>query len=81
MAERDPLWRRDEVESPCRSICVIHEGTGFCIGCYRSRAEIAGWSRMTPEARAAVLAELEGRARLLKKRRGGRRGRGAPPRL
>ena len=77
----DEVWKREEVESPCRKVCVIHEEAGICIGCHRSRAEIAGWSRMTPEARRAVMAELDGRAALLKKRRGGRRGRGAMPRL
>lgn len=69
------LWKRDEIESPCVNICVIHPRAGICAGCYRTLEEIAGWSAMTPEARRAVMAELPERAGQLKKRRGGRAGR------
>jgi predicted Fe-S protein YdhL (DUF1289 family) len=70
------LWRRDEIESPCVKVCVVHPESGLCLGCHRSVEEIAAWSGMTPEARRAVLAELPGRAHLVKPaRRGGRAGR------
>lgn len=72
----DNLWKRDEIDSPCVKICVIHEDAGICIGCNRTRHEIAGWSRMTPEQRAELSAVLPSRAGLLRnKRRGGRKGR------
>lgn len=72
----DEVWRRDEVESPCVRICLLHPQAGICIGCYRTAEEIAGWSTMTPEARRAAMAELPGRAHLVKPvRRGGRAGR------
>lgn len=71
----DDLWRRDEIESPCVKICVLHPVERLCIGCYRTGEEIGSWSRMTPEARRAVMAELPGRATKLVKRRGGRAGR------
>jgi predicted Fe-S protein YdhL (DUF1289 family) len=76
----DEIWRRAEIESPCVKICLIHPEARICIGCKRSADEIAGWSRMTPEARAAVMADLPGRDKLLLRRRGGRAGRlgGAP---
>ncbi len=70
----DEIWQRDEIESPCQKICLMHEGAGLCIGCHRSRAEIAGWSRMTRAERAAILADLPGRAPAF---RGKRRGRAA----
>jgi hypothetical protein len=67
------VWRRDEVESPCVKICVVHPATGLCIGCHRTVEEIAGWSAMTAEARRAVMAELPSRAARAKPtRRGGR---------
>ena len=66
------IWVRDEVESPCVKICVIHPAAGICAGCLRSLDEIGRWSVMTPDQRRAVMAELPGRADLLKKRRGGR---------
>ncbi|MBZ0127668.1 MAG: DUF1289 domain-containing protein [Rhodobacteraceae bacterium] len=69
----DDIWARDEIESPCRKVCVIHEDSGLCMGCYRSRAEIATWSRMEPQTRRAIMAELADRALLIQgRRRGGR---------
>lgn len=71
----DPIWRRDEVQSPCIKICVVHPEERLCIGCYRSIEEIANWSRLTPQERSAIMAELPARAPRLAKRRGGRMGR------
>jgi hypothetical protein len=71
----DEVWKRDEIESPCVKVCLIHPEARICIGCHRSADEIAAWSRMSPEARRAVMAELPGRAPLLARRRGGRAGR------
>lgn len=65
----DDVWRRDEIDSPCRKVCVIEPRAGLCIGCLRTRAEIAGWSRLTPAARREVMAALPEREPLLTKRR------------
>ena len=72
MADTDEIWKREEVESPCVKICVVHPATRLCTGCYRSIDEIGAWGRMTPEERRAVMADLPSRAGLLTKRRGGR---------
>jgi len=75
MTQQDPtdkVWARAEIESPCIKICVIHPATRLCTGCLRSIDEIGAWSRMTPDMRSAIMAELPGRGSLLKKRRGGR---------
>lgn len=66
------IWQRDEVESPCINICVVHPDARICTGCLRSIDEITAWSKMTPDERRAVMAELPERKSLLKKRRGGR---------
>ena len=72
----EEVWKRAEVESPCIKLCVTHPESGLCMGCYRSLAEIARWSVMTPDERRAVMAELPARAPLVKGiRRGGREGR------
>ncbi|PTX45578.1 MULTISPECIES: DUF1289 domain-containing protein [Gemmobacter] len=71
----DEIWKRAEVDSPCVKICVIHPEARLCVGCYRSIDEIGAWSRMTPEARRAVMADLPARAPRLVRRRGGRAGR------
>ena len=68
----DDIWSRDEVESPCIKICVVHPKERICTGCLRTIDEIGAWSRMSNEERAALLQELPSRARLLKQRRGGR---------
>lgn len=68
----EPVWKRDEVESPCVKICVVHPVERICVGCLRTIDEIGGWGRMSPEERRAVMAELPSRAPRLRQRRGGR---------
>lgn len=68
----DTVWKRDEIESPCIKICVIHPAERLCTGCLRSIEEITRWSRMSAEERSAIMAELPERAPRLQKRRGGR---------
>lgn len=67
-----PVWKRNEIESPCVQICVVHPTERICTGCYRTTDEIARWSRMTPDERATIMADLPDRAPRLAKRRGGR---------
>jgi hypothetical protein len=71
----DRVWKRDEIESPCVKVCVVHPVERICVGCLRSVEEIAGWGRMSAEERRAVMAELPERAPRLRQRRGGRSGR------
>ena len=68
----DKVWSRDEIESPCVRVCVVHPEARICTGCYRSIDEITRWSKMSAEARREVIEALPDRASLLKKRRGGR---------
>jgi len=56
------VWKRDEIESPCVKLCVIHEESGLCMGCYRTRREIAGWSQMAPDLRHELIQNLPSRA-------------------
>ncbi|MEP4038435.1 MULTISPECIES: DUF1289 domain-containing protein [unclassified Pseudophaeobacter] len=66
------VWQRDEIQSPCINICVVHPEARICTGCYRSIDEITSWSKMSNAERADVMADLPGRAGNLTKRRGGR---------
>lgn len=69
----DDVWSRPEIESPCVRVCVLDPVSGLCLGCHRSRDEIAGWSRMTPEHRRKVMDGLSARAaQQTRRRRGGR---------
>lgn len=69
---KDDVWKRDEIASPCVKLCVVHPEARICVGCHRTIDEISQWSRLSHDARAAVMAELPGRGPMLAKRRGGR---------
>ncbi len=49
------------IASPCIQVCVVDGESGLCLGCFRTLAEVAGWTRLTPQARSQVLADLPGR--------------------
>jgi uncharacterized protein len=49
------------VATPCIKVCIVDGPSGLCLGCFRTLAEIGGWSALTDEARAAVMADLPGR--------------------
>lgn len=68
----DKVWKRNEVESPCVNICVVHPETRLCTGCARSIDEITRWSKMSAEERQEIMAELPGRSPAPTQRRGGR---------
>ncbi|PWR04177.1 DUF1289 domain-containing protein [Meridianimarinicoccus roseus] len=74
----DPVWKRDEIESPCINICVIHPQTRLCTGCARSIDEITAWSRMSADDRRAVMTALPQRVPAPTNRRGGRAARQVP---
>lgn len=63
----------DEIVSPCISVCTIDRETGYCLGCWRTRDEIARWSRLGRDERLAVLRNLHDRREAAGQ--GGRRGR------
>jgi uncharacterized protein len=67
-----------DIETPCVKICVVDPETQFCIGCGRTRDEIASWLGMSVDDRHTVMAGLPERVATLtlkKTRRGGRQGR------
>ena len=74
----DDVWKREEIESPCVKICMIHPEAEICVGCHRTREEIAIWGHLSPKARRAVMDDLPARKSLLPGRRGGRKGRTSP---
>ena len=58
----DEVWKREEVESPCVKLCIIHKESGLCMGCYRNGLEISQWSIMSSEERKLKMQELPSRA-------------------
>ena len=70
--EANQVWKRNEIDSPCVSICVIHPTERICTGCHRTIDEITRWSVMSAEERQTINEALAERAKQLRKRRGGR---------
>lgn len=68
----DDIWKRDEIQSPCIKVCVLHPEERLCMGCLRSVDEITQWSTLSHKARADIIETLPERRPLLQKRRGGR---------
>jgi predicted Fe-S protein YdhL (DUF1289 family) len=46
------------IVTPCVKVCAVDGLTGVCLGCRRTLPEIAGWSRLSDEERAAIMAAL-----------------------
>lgn len=61
------------VQSPCINICKMDEGSGFCLGCFRTLDEIAGWSASSDRARLDILANVARRRQEHDSREGDRR--------
>ena len=69
----DEIWKREEIESPCVKICILHRKENICIGCFRTANEIEQWSLLSKEERNSIKAELQTRANQIRpKRQGGR---------
>lgn len=47
--------------SPCTSVCVLDPARGWCIGCFRTLDEIAGWGGFSDDDKRRVLAALQAR--------------------
>ncbi len=55
----------DFIPSPCIGVCKIPEGSEFCEGCLRTRAEIKGWRQSEQSEQLALLDVLKERRRAL----------------
>jgi predicted Fe-S protein YdhL (DUF1289 family) len=62
--------------TPCTLVCVVDPVSGLCIGCGRTRDEIAAWGSMSEMDRRDVMAGLSARLVAARSRaaRGRRRG-------
>jgi predicted Fe-S protein YdhL (DUF1289 family) len=46
------------IETPCIRVCTVDGKSGLCLGCFRTLAEIARWSRFEADERARLMFEL-----------------------
>lgn len=49
------------VATPCIQVCTVDGRSGLCLGCLRTLGEIGGWSKLTDEERARIMADLPSR--------------------
>lgn len=54
--------------SPCILLCAIDDVTGYCFGCGRTRAEIAGWMSFTEVERNDLMKILPSRLENVERR-------------
>ena len=51
------------VESPCKNICALDATRRFCIGCFRTREEIARWRDAGEDEKRRIKAAAAARAK------------------
>lgn len=51
----------DPIASPCTLVCTLDRAGETCLGCGRTREEIARWTAFSDAERAAIMAELPAR--------------------
>ena len=49
------------IVTPCIKVCVVDGASSLCLGCFRTLSEIGGWSGLTDDRRAAIMADLPAR--------------------
>ncbi|CAN7304046.1 DUF1289 domain-containing protein [Phenylobacterium sp. LjRoot225] len=49
------------IKTPCIQVCAVDDESGLCLGCFRTLAEIAGWSRLTDAERDRIMGEAPAR--------------------
>jgi predicted Fe-S protein YdhL (DUF1289 family) len=54
------------IATPCVQVCVIDNDSGLCLGCFRTLAEIGGWTRLSDAERAALIVALPARRGLIR---------------
>ncbi|MEO6929953.1 MAG: DUF1289 domain-containing protein [Casimicrobiaceae bacterium] len=52
---------RDQVASPCISVCVLDPGQQYCLGCGRTLHEIATWVDLSADDKRTIIAALPAR--------------------
>lgn len=57
----EPRLRTASTDSPCVQVCELHPDGSHCVGCFRTREEIAQWIRYSAAEREEVLVRLEQR--------------------
>lgn len=57
----EPVRIPAPIKTPCVQVCVVDGETSLCLGCFRTLAEIARWSRFSDAERETIMAVLPSR--------------------
>ena len=57
----DDSQTQTKLASPCISVCQMDAANRLCLGCYRTRGEIADWPSMSADEQSVLLSELRAR--------------------
>lgn len=49
------------IESPCVGVCRLDDDGVLCVGCFRTRDEIATWARSDDATKLAVIERADAR--------------------
>ena len=50
-----PTFDYDNFISPCKDICSLDVDGHFCIGCYRTKEEIASWKDFSKKEKLIIM--------------------------
>jgi predicted Fe-S protein YdhL (DUF1289 family) len=53
-----PSGMDEDISTPCVSICQIDENLEICVGCGRTRREIAAWRSLSEMERRRIMESL-----------------------
>lgn len=53
----------DDPPSPCNLVCTMDPITGYCLGCFRTIGEIAGWGTAGRAEKQRILERIAHRQR------------------
>ncbi len=51
------------IVSPCVGVCALDAAGAYCVGCYRTRAEITDWPTASDNEKRTIIAALHARRR------------------
>lgn len=58
----DPKFAPENIELPCVNICALDETRTYCVGCFRTRNEIARWRDASDDEKRRIRAAATRRA-------------------
>ena len=62
----EPLRPPAPIKTPCVQVCIVDGESSLCLGCFRTLAEIARWSRLSAAEREAIMDDLPSRQSLIR---------------